>query len=278
MYIDAAVHIWSNDPAQHPWFPDSAPYRPSESATPEQLLAVQGAAGFAGAVCVQPIVYGTDHRYLSEVLSADPGRFAGVCRVDRFDPATPRRLRELVTDEGFGGVRLLCYRDASPWIAAPEVDEIWKVAADLGIVVYVMARPDQLYAVSARARQFPDLTLAIDHLGLVRGDAEPEALAALIAVAERPNVVVKASALGYLSAQSWPYPDVGPVLRATYAAFGPERILYGSDWPVSLAHCSYTESLAAFTDALRLSDSARDLVFGGNVRRLFPGLARTSES
>jgi len=273
--IDAAVHVWSADAAAYPWSPpDGAPV-PQQSATVEELDAELATVGFDGAVCIQPLAYGYDHRFLAGVLEADGsrldgGRLAGVCLVDPTASGGPDDLAHLVRDVGCAGVRLLPYRQpTAAWLSGRDGDPLWEEIDRLGVPVSVLARPDQLGDVVERARRHPRTPIVIDHLAMVVPSENPSTVGRLLACAELDNVHVKLSAFGFLSRAPWPYDDLHPMLRHVLAAFGPDRVLFGTDWPNTRAYGDYRLSVDMFDRAVDLDDTGRALVLGDNAGRLW---------
>jgi predicted TIM-barrel fold metal-dependent hydrolase len=257
--IDAAIHIWrARSPAERSW-------------TDDDLIGDLDAALIHGAVCIHSRRdAGFDHSYLTGALKRHPDRLAGVCVVDPANPDAPTELRRLVEEDGYSGLRLLPYdgRDEA-WLAGREGDEIWEEAARLNIPVDVLALARQLPALRERAATLPQTTIVIDHLALVGADAAPADAAELLRCAELPNVVVKMSALAHLSREPWPYVDVHPLMRDVLHAYGPERVVFGSDWPNLLASGPYENTVSAMDEALQLGADDRAAVFGGNAARIW---------
>jgi predicted TIM-barrel fold metal-dependent hydrolase len=121
------------------------------------------------------------------------------------------------------------------------------------------------------ARRFPTIPFLCHHMAGARV-GEPALLDEVVASAAVPNIHVKLSGWHYVSPTPWafPYPDVEPVVRALYSAFGPERLHWGSDYPVcQLRAMTYQQSLEAFrsyTPFIPESDKAR--ILGDSLRAL----------
>jgi hypothetical protein len=101
------------------------------------------------------------------------------------------------------------------------------------------------------AHKHPDLKLVIDHLGLLPGTRDEAAFAEfdkLLALAKRPNVAVKASALPCYTNESWPYAGMHRYIRQAFDAFGPQRIFWGTD--LSRLPCTYQQGVDLFTQEL----------------------------
>ena len=266
--IDGAVHIWSNDHVAYPWAPHNAVDLPSEPATAEQLTTTLATVGFAGAVCVQPRVYGYDHAYLVTALRSQPG-LVGICLVNPVRPTAPEELRLLV-EQGCAGVRLLPLASEDPdWLDGSAGDALWETAETLDIPVSILARPDQLLRVRHRAVRHPSLSVVLDHLGSVQPGKNPDDVAELLECASTANIFVKVSAFGSLSTQEWPYRDLHDLLHQVAASFGPDRMIFGTDWPYVLEHGPYDLSLQIVNDVLSFSSDDQHSFLGGNARRLW---------
>jgi predicted TIM-barrel fold metal-dependent hydrolase len=111
--------------------------------------------------------------------------------------------------------------------------------------------PGLLPAVDHIAERHPGLKLVIDHLALAR-EAKDEAafadLPQLLALARRPNVAAKASALPRYSSEPYPYSKLHPYLRRVFEAFGPKRLFWGTD--LTGIPCTYRQAIALFTEEL----------------------------
>lgn len=150
------------------------------------------------------------------------------------------------------------------------MDWLWTAAsaADLPVMVYPPSLCRQLAEVAAR---HPDLRLVVDHLALPVGTTAPAAFADLpdlLALADRPNVAVKASALPCHSAMPYPFADLHAPILAVLDAFGPQRVFWGSDW--TRLPCAYRDNVTLFTtelDALS-GDDLRSVMGEGLLRWL----------
>jgi L-fuconolactonase len=116
---------------------------------------------------------------------------------------------------------------------------------------------------SAIVESFPDLRIAIDHVGAGQGIAPSE-------VARHPNVFAKISGLITAAPTKWKADDFQAPVRAALAAFGPQRVMYGSDWPSYLPVGTWKEALAAFTQAIGPQTlETREHLLGGTARRFY---------
>ena len=115
----------------------------------------------------------------------------------------------------------------------------------------------------AIAETYPDLRVAIDGVGTPRAAVPPS-------LPQYPNVFVKISGLITHAPGQWKAAEFQPAVRVLLAAFGPARVMYGSDWPAYLPVGTWKEALAAFTQAIGpQSMETREHLLGGTARRFY---------
>jgi L-fuconolactonase len=153
-------------------------------------------------------------------------------------------------------------------------DDLFAAAQEAGIPLCIY--PTETLALVARAaRRFPELMIVVDHLGLTqrpvaaRGDDVWAPLDDLLALADDPNVAVKLSGIPALSWQPHPYPDVWRNVHRVLAAFGSDRVMWGSDCTRVDGVLTYAQGLGWLTEAGELSEDALAPLLGGTLRRVF---------
>lgn len=265
MLVDAHVHVWPNDAARAAGV--------DLDGSIDSVHATLETAGIEGVVLIQPGLLGLDHDDLARAVDEVGIRAVAVAQVE---PGDDRRSLELLVslaeDDRFAGFRLPVARGGVDWLsrAWPGYAEL---AAARGSVVCILAEPDQLESVRAAAESAPSVAVVVDHLGRPDRAADPwDAVARLGALAATPNVYVKVSALPVIGG-GWPSAYLGEAIGATVDAFGPERVLWGSDHPFVGRFGRYREWPEAVREALigRGADVV-DAVLGATARRLFfPG-------
>ncbi|HET8524734.1 MAG TPA: amidohydrolase family protein [Thermomicrobiales bacterium] len=269
--IDAHTHIWSPNVQAYPWAPLNQVPLPTTPASADDLIARLDELGIAGAICIQPSVYGYDHAYLNAMLTTHAHRLAGVCLVNPVRESGPAELRRLVQDYGYRGLRLNPMADPDPrWLDGPEGTPLWQAAIDLELVVSILIAPHQLSRLLTAAHRYPAATIVIDHLGRCTPQTTTVHIQDLLHLADRPNVSVKISALSTLSGQPYPYPNLHPLIKRVYDAYGPDRLLWGTDFPHILDDGPYADSLHAVQDTMPFIKQA-DLpsILGGNASKLY---------
>ncbi len=266
--IDPHVHVWKNDP-RYPW-PKELSRPPKEDALPSTLLGLMNANGVEKTVIVHVIHYRWDCRYAGDTIKAHPDRFMGVCRVDPMSDRAVEELDRWVRDYRFHGVRLSPAADASgDWINdRKRMDRIWRrVKIPLCILCPVVRLPD-VGRVLERHRE--SLDVCIDHMADCPID-KPEELKKLLGLARHPRVFVKISHLWGLSKQAYPYRDTHDQVKRLYDAFGPQRLMWGTDWPGVEAFCGYAKAVALYRDEIKFFTAEdRRWILGGVALKLWP--------
>jgi L-fuconolactonase len=145
------------------------------------------------------------------------------------------------------------------------LDWLWEEAEKAGMPIMVAVPHSNLHAIDTVARRFPGLKIAIDHLGIPKGkkdDAAFRDLDKLLALAMRPNINVKATALPDFTEGAYPYRRLHPYLRRVHDAFGAKRIFWGSD--LSRPRCSnYAQAVTMFTEEMPwLTAEDREWIMG----------------
>ena len=267
--IDPHVHVWAID-RSYP-FAKETKNPPAEEATPEMLLSLMRENNVSNTVIIQVIHYRWDNSYLRDVLKKYPGKFHGVARVNPEDPAAPDTLSKLVREDGFRGVRLSPNDSpAGDWIKGPLMPPLWKRCNDLKVPMTILAPATRMPDIAALCDKFPDLTVVIDHMADCPID-RPDLLLKLTALKRYPKVFVKISHTWAVSKEGFPFRDAFPMVQSLYEAFGPQRLMWGTDWPVSKRHASYAQTLAVVRDAMTfLNRDDKRWILSKTIERVWP--------
>src|SRR5262245_40147786 len=236
--IDPHVHVWKHDPE----FPFAAGARvPDRDATPETLLDLMTANGVSKTVIIQVIHYAYDNSYVAAVLKRYPRTFRGVCRVDPLNPAAPDHLSKL-TGEGFRGVRLSPAGNASgDWFRGPLMPPLWKRCYDLKVPMTILAPITRMPDVGALLEKLPELTVVIDHMADCPVGQRAE-LEKIVVLKRYPNLFVKISHTWSISREPYPWLDAQEHVKTLYHAFGPQRLMWATDWPIVESHSTYAKA------------------------------------
>jgi L-fuconolactonase len=267
--IDPHVHVWTHDPA-YPWAPETT-QPPAGEATPEMLLAHMAANGVDRTVLVQVIFYRWDNRYAAHALRTYPAKFMAVCRVNPEDPAAPDHLSYWTQEHHFHGVRLSPATDASgDWFTGPLMDPLFERAEELGVPMLILARPGRLPDLAALLERHPGLDTVVDHMADPTLD-DPGEIRALLDLARYPRVYVKISHTWSISRQDYPWRDAHDLVKRVYQAFGGQRIMWGTDWPMCERWTTYARTLSVVRDEMDFfAAEDREWVLGKTALRLWP--------
>jgi L-fuconolactonase len=254
--IDAHVHLWQLGRNACTWpTPDlAAIYR---DFTLDDLRAILPGE-VEGIILVQTQEDPADTAWLLDV-ARDPLALGVVGWADLTGPIPPR-TGKLV------GLRPMVQGRAPDWYDAPERQPGFAAMAEHGLVLDALVRPAHLPALQRLARRHPTLSIVIDHAAKPAPDALADWAEAMTPLAALPNIACKLS--GLLTEIA---PDqLAPVISQLRGWFGPDRLLWGSDWPVVTMAVDYAAWLAAARAAIPSSD--HPAVFAGTARRIY-GLA-----
>ncbi|WP_348789972.1 amidohydrolase family protein [Leifsonia sp. NPDC080035] len=276
MTVDAHLHLWDLDAIDYPWLTDRlAPINRSFGL--DEVQPQLERAGVDRVVLVQAANSIEDSAAMFAVSS--PLVAGVVAWVDLLDPATAaRQLAGWEAHPGFVGVRHLIHDEPDPdWLARPAVRSSLALLADAGRAFDVVGvLPRHLEHAVAIADELPHLHLVIDHLGTPPvGGAGAGPWARLIReLAARPNVSVKLSGLTTLGGGS-DAARLRPFVEHALESFGPSRVLYGGDWPVSTLAGDYAATHAVAVELIAgLSPAERHDVLSGAAERAYRLAAR----
>jgi len=283
--VDAQVHLFAAHSERYPWDPavladpSLAAMRErfaarAPGASPEAMLALMDAHGVQGALVVAPAIYGDDLRYSRDAYVEHPDRFRVVGRVDSDRADLDDVLAQLGADPAYVGIRVNLWAPAAvDRLLAGGDDRLLAGAARAGLRVCVNA-PGRFDLLERIARGFPDLPLIVDHVGLFHvGMLDPgygdtfAGLDGLLALAAYEHVSVKLTSLPLLSREPYPHADVWPHVHRVIAAFGPRRLMWGSDQTVFDHDYGETIDVIRATDELGPDDKAQ--ILGASLRRIW---------
>jgi L-fuconolactonase len=283
--IDAHQHFWDLTEHAQPWLASHPALAPLlRNFTLADLAPLAAAGGITATVVVQTVAEPWETPELL-TLAAGPGLVAGVAGwADLTAPDIAdvlARLRELPGGDRLAGIRHPVLAEPDPgWLARPDVLRGLAALAAAGLAYDVVGEPRHLPAAVTAARQVPGLRFVLDHLGNpgMAPGTSPEAdepwASAVTDFAALPNTTAKLS--GILGVPPPPGAAPGSLahLRPYYDfglhAFGPNRLMFGSDWPPCTLDASYPQVIAtARALTSDLSSTEQDAIFRGTARRTY---------
>ncbi|MFF9349156.1 amidohydrolase family protein [Streptomyces sp. NPDC014734] len=267
--VDAHHHVWDLSVRDQEWITGEAlaPLRRTFALT--DLEPEARAAGVCATVLVQTVTVPGETPELLALAHAEDlvAGVVGWCDLTAPDvPDTLAALRELPGGDRLVGIRHQVQDEPDPrWLLRPDVLRGLRAVADAGLVHDVVVRPRQLPAVVEAAARLPGLTFVLDHAGkppVAAGEPRPWA-DDLRALAALPNTVCKLSGLvTEADWDSWTVSDLRPFADTVLDAFGPDRLMFGSDWPVCRLAATYEEvvdTAHALTGSLTADERGRVL-------------------
>ncbi|MGC4054863.1 MAG: amidohydrolase family protein [Paludibaculum sp.] len=269
--IDSHVHVWTDDFDRFPRVWPGSEFQPLHF-PPASFLRHSLPNGVRRAVLIQMSFYGFDNSYMLDCMRQHPGLFAGIGVVDSESAEVAERMKQLAA-QGVRGFRIHTESAPDEWLAAPGMQTMWRYAADHELAVCPLVNPEALGALDRMCGQHPETPVVVDHLGRIGVDGEIRAdeVTQLCSLARHEKVYVKVSAFYALGRRQPPYPDLVPFIRKVFDAFGPRRLMWGSDCPFQLedGH-SYAGSLALIQDGLPfLSEEDKSWILGRTAEMLF---------
>jgi len=273
MRIDAHHHVWDLGVRDQPWTAGLPTLRRSFGLA--ELRPDLAARGIDRTVLVQTLAVAEE---TPEFLALAAGEGADVVAgVVGWVELTARdvadrlaRLREGPGGERLVGIRHLVPSEPDPrWFARPDVQRGVAAVGAAGLAYDVLVRPAQLPAAFETVHTQPDVRFVLDHVAkppIATGELEPWR-SDLRRLAAAPNVAVKLSGMvTEADVERWTVADLRPYADVVLDAFGPERTMFGSDWPVCLLAADYGTVMAAAEELTsHLTEPERAAVFGGTV-------------
>lgn len=273
--IDSHLHLWKLAPGRYSWLTQAHGVL-YNTFTAEQARGTLSAAGVDQAILVQADDTAADTQTMLCTAAAHDWIVGVIGWLPLEDPAATAALLEQWGDSpAFCGVRTLIHDN-------PRADilELESVRKSLGLVAQAGlpfdvpdAFPRHLGQVADLARALPELTVVIDHLGKPPRGGTAESMKLwqqqLAAVAALPNTVAKVSGLNTGGAE-FSANALNQAWDIALQAFGPERLMFGGDWPVSLLGATYpatVDTLATLIDSLGTTDA--QAIWAGTAQRIY---------
>jgi L-fuconolactonase len=276
-FVDAHVHFWDRARIPYPWLAEvpaiAGPHAPAELAAeagarmPSQIVFVEAGADSTRAQ--------DEVRWVEELTAQEPRIAAIVAQVevDR-GPETAAALAALAEHARVRGVRhLIQGHPKLDYCVRPAFVAGVRLVGKRGWTFDLCVKHPQLAASIALVRACPETMFVLDHAGkpdIRRGVLDPWR-AHITELARLPNVVCKLSGLvTEADPAAWTPAALRPYVDHLLGSFGPDRLLFGSDWPVVKLAATYQRWLETALEFLApLPPEARAAVLGGNARRIY---------
>jgi L-fuconolactonase len=271
--IDSHQHFWNYDPVKDAWITDAMSILKRDFA-PGDLLPLIRHAGIDATIAVQASQSESENSYLLSLAEQCPSIAGVVGWVDFCVDNVPERLAYFKQFEKICGFR---------HVVQDEPDDRFLLRADfkrgirglrnLGFTYDLLIYPKQLPAAVDFLHQFPDQPCVIDHLAKPALKTREITVWAryMQAMAANPNVFCKVSGLvTEADWRSWQPGDFTPYLDVVFDAFGTNRTMFGSDWPVCLLAASYDQVVRIVEGYVKNRPAEeQERIFGGNAARFY---------
>ena len=269
--IDAHQHFWRIARGDYSWMDDSvAAIR--RDLLPPDLAPLAQAAGVTGTVAVQAAPTLEETEFLLS-LSDTTALIRGVVGWLDLTGDVPRQIDRLAHPRLRGIRPMLQDIPETDWILRDDVLTGLRQVAEAGLRMDALITPRHLAVIDRLARALPELPLIIDHCAKPRfagSDPGDNWRAGIQALARHPQVSCKLSGLANEFGPGWSAPRLRPVFDHVFACFGPERVMWGSDWPVLELAGTYAKWHAAAQEmAAELTLAEREALFGNTARRIY---------
>jgi len=273
MNIDAHQHFWRYNPAHQVWMTDRMDVLRRDH-LPAELRPMLEAAGFQGTVAVQARQMLEETEWLLKLSDGHDFIRGVVGWVDLRSPDLRGQLERFAAHPKLAGVRHVVHDEPDDdFMLAPAFRRGIAALREFGLVYDLLLFPRHLPVAARLVAEFPDQPFVLDHIAkppIREGGMSPwrEDLRALAAFS---NVTCKLSGMVTEAAwKQWRPETFRPYLDAVVDAFGPDRLMIGSDWPVCTLSGDYASTMAVVTDyARQLPAGARDAILGGTCARVY---------
>ena len=250
--LDSHQHFWSYDPRLYGWI-DESMQALRQDRLPQDLEADMRANGVDATIAVQARQDDEETRWLLELARKTPFVRGVVGWTDLQADDVERRLERLAHDPAIVGLRHVVQAEPAGFLDEPRFRRGLAAMGRYDIVYDILIRARQLPEATRFAAAFPRQRFVLDHLGKpgIRSGDFRQWRADLQALAALPHVSCKLSGLvTEADWHSWSPAQLRPYIDAALDAFGPSRLMFGSDWPVCTVAAAYGRVVALVRDAI----------------------------
>ncbi len=273
MRIDAHQHFWDITKLDYPWMPPGASVL-RRNYLPADLAPILQQHNFDGTVVVQANVVIEETWWLLDLATHNDLIRGVVAWVDLTDPKVGHTLDRCQRHPKFKGVRHIVHDEPDlRWLLRPDVLRGLHELARRDIPYDLLLRPPHLPLIPELADKAPGLRMVIDHIAkplIASHQLEPWA-GDMERVARIPGIHCKLSGMiTEADHQNLTSQALRPYVQHVLQLFGPERLMFGSDWPVCLLAGSWKKVLAAFTQACGpVPQVEREKMLGGTAMKFY---------
>lgn len=271
--IDSHQHFWAFDPVRDAWVKDGMAVLRKDF-LPEDLEPALEANHVSGCVAVQADQSEAETHFLLDLANMNPFILGVVGWVDLQQGNLGGRLKYFSQFAKLKGFRHIVQAEDDPgFLSRPAFLSGVALLGEYGLTYDVLVKPHQLDATAAFVEKFPNQFFVINHLAkpyIAKGERDPWA-AQMRVLASHENVYCKLSGMvTEADLQHWKQEDFSFYIQHVLDVFGPERVMFGSDWPVCLLGAEYTEVVDIVEQELdSLTPEEKASVWGETAKRFY---------
>ncbi len=272
--VDAHQHYWEPSRGDYDWMPQDDPIL-ARKYMPADLAASLEKHGVAWTVLVQAAATVEETEYLLGIADASETVAGVVGWVDFENPDHVHHLKRLARHPKFVGVRPMIQDIPDvDWMLRDDVQWAYQTIVELDLTFDALGFPPHLDNFLTLLRRYPKMRVVVDHCMKPRIRDHPEGFdrwaEGMSRLADQTRAYCKLSGLVTEAGKDWTPDDLRPYATHVLSAFGPDRVMWGSDWPVCLLRASYDvwrEAAKALT--AHLGEEERAQIFGGTAARFY---------
>ena len=272
MRLDAHQHFWEYDAVKHSWIEDSMSVL-KRHYLPEQIAPLLKNQDLSGCIAVQADQSEEETEFLLALAEAYPFIKAVVGWVDLCAENIESRLEHYAQNPYFKGVRHIVQAEPENFVLKPEFQRGIGFLSQFNLVYDLLIYPSQLDSGIQLVSEFPNQKFVLDHCAkpLIKTQEIKNWKRDIQRLAQEENIFCKISGLvTEADLLHWKAEDFTPYLEVVFDAFGEDRVLYGSDWPVCLLAAPYEKVYRLMADyTTAFSPEASRKFFGGNAARIY---------
>ncbi len=273
MRIDSHQHFWKYNAVRHSWITDEMSVLKRDF-LPEDLHEDLRANGIDATIAVQADQSEDETLFLLQLAERNPSMAGVVGWIDLCSPWAAKRMKFFAQFEKLRGFRHIAQDEPDVrFLVRPDFVRGIAGLRKFGFTYDILIYPEQLPAALELVAQFPEQKFVIDHMAKPEIKTKSRSGWAVLMqnIAANQNVYCKLSGLvteadwlHWKKEYFWPYLDV------VFDAFGPGRLMFGSDWPVCLLAGSYQQVLQIIEEYVQdCAAEIKDNIFGGNAAQFY---------
>lgn len=269
--IDSHQHFWKYDPVRYSWL--EGPLEDlQKDFLPEDLEPLLKKYNFDGSIAVQADQSEKETEFLLHLSQQNHFVKGVVGWIDLTQPNARGRLQHYAKNSLFKGVRHIVYDQKGEFMEDPAFQNGISHLKEFDLTYDILCFDYQLQGAVKLVNEFPEQKFVLDHMGKpqISEGVSLEWAKNIKALAAQPNVYCKLSGLlTEMNDFRWKVEDFEPFLDVVLNAFGKDRLMYGSDWPVCLAAAHYNQTVEIIHSYFNHDFSALEKMFGKTAARFY---------